>query len=553
MIRLKQHPVFCGSAALVATLLAVESWWLHAVRRAEALAWATLAQKQQEWHVLTAREPIPAELQAADTAAILGRAEDELAVLEESLGRLGFTAEVFREEASAQPASRLEAFFDLAGFCRRWQEKAGGAGVKISAEEAFGFSDYVHAGPDPGVIPVIHRQRLMVERLLEALLASSPSELVAVQRERPRGHAAAGGPAPGDKGKGEPDLLTFEPRLSLREPGVIETTGLRLAFLGRTAALRCFLNQLAQEEVPLVVRSVEVEPVRGPPERATGLSGGTEPLAVLVRPVLSRFTVTVEFCELRGITARAAATAAVAPEAGEPAPAVHLWAEPGPQRRGHGWLYDVFTPPSVYYDRKAGRLSATPAAGVTGGGTTEPRLDLELLEIRPGLFRLQLVGFAGGTENLRGIFLDPGTGETVIGHPGESLAGRGLTVKSIGLDRGPVGSVASAETRGIAVTAVVVDEGTGIEVVLTSREPCREGAPLGLFASRKTPDFRRELQAGESVALDGMNYCVERIEPETQSAVVVCLPPGGREPLVRTLPAQRTPVEKPAEDTPRGG
>jgi len=551
MIRSKQHLVVCGSVTLAVALLAMESWWLHTACRAEALAERTLAQKQQEWRALAARQRVPTGAPAANAAASSSQAEDDLVALEEVLRRLESTMDASLGKTAVPPSSRVEAFFDLAEFCRGLHENAGRAGVKISADEAFGFSSYVQAGPDPGIIPAIHRQRRIVERLLDALWSSRPTGLTAVQRERPRGWAANGAAAPSGKNMAEADLFTVDPCFSLRETGVMETTGFRLTFLGQTPALRCFLNQLAQDDIPWVVRSVEVEPVKGPPERAAGLSAGTEPLAVLVRPGLSRFSVTVEFCEPVSVTPRPAAKPAATTKTREPGSAVHLWSGPVPQPRGPGWIYDLFTPPSVYYDRTAGRLSAVPAGGATEDDTTRPRLDLELLEIHSGLFRLQLVGFAGEPESLRGIFLDSGTGETVVGHPGERLAGLGLTVKSVRMERGNAGGVTTDDTRAIEAAAVVVDEGTGENLILTSREPCRKGPPLGLFASRKSPDFRCELQAGESVTVDGVSYCVERIELETQKAVVAYLPPGEKEPLVRTLSAKHTPTGKTAEDSPR--
>ena len=113
----------------------------------------------------------------------------------------------------------------------------------------------------------------------------------------------------------------MDPATSARVPGFVETIPFRLTFVGRTASLRSFLNELASFKVPAVVRSVEVEPLssengggdrsgQGRPPRRPGVDGffstanGDSPLAQvapekpLVEQVDSRFIVTVEIVSL---------------------------------------------------------------------------------------------------------------------------------------------------------------------------------------------------------------------------------------------------------------
>ena len=80
----------------------------------------------------------------------------------------------------------------------------------------------------------------------------------------------------------------------------------RLTFTGQTAALRGFMNALAVPEIPLVVRSVEVEPLHtekpGPATRAgAGNQDGQSPPAdrAIVADNESRFIVTVELFEVK--------------------------------------------------------------------------------------------------------------------------------------------------------------------------------------------------------------------------------------------------------------
>jgi hypothetical protein len=263
---------------------------------------------------------------------------------------------------------------------------------------------------------------------------------------------------------------------------------------------------------------------------------------MIVRPALSRFSVTAEFCEI--IPSPLPVNGRPVPSAG-PTGALtkpRRWTEPPAQRRGQGWVYDVFTPPSLYYDPRARLLSAMPATEAVRADPADAAPDLELLAVRRGPFRLQRVGYAGGADDRRGIFANINTGGTVIGRAGERLAGQGLTVKSLSLKCPGAGIDGSAATGDLVATAIVTDESTDEEMVLTNREQCLAGAPVGLFMSRKTPGFRRELREGESITVNGVNYCIERIDLQPPQVVVVYAGPGEIEPRIRTFAPQGAPM-----------
>jgi hypothetical protein len=197
------------------------------------------------------------------------------------------------------------------------------------------------------------------------------------------------------------------------------------------------------------------------------------------------------------------------------------------QGRGRGWIYEVFTPPSVFYGWHSRALAAIPADEATPADPEARPLDLQLLQVRRGAFRLALVGYAGGRNDLRGIFKDSVTGETVIARAGDHLAPHRVLLKRILLSRSGAGEGRSAATGEPVATATLMDETTGNEVVLNTRAQSLDGPPLGLFASRKTPSLRHELKEGGSVTCNGVRYRVDRIELEPPLAVVACLTPDG--------------------------
>lgn len=198
------------------------------------------------------------------------------------------------------PETRTEAFFNLARYVEEMRRRAAEAGVAIAANESFGFGQYATEGPDAAVIPFVFRQKNIGKVILEALFAARPESMERFQRENPPGVQPAA------------ELFDMPDYLSARRNGAVSAIGFRVAFRGQTPTLRAFLNALATSPVPLVVRSVEVQPVgagpgQPPPQQRPTFSFGApsaegEPAPVTDIPIVtantSVFTVTLEFVEV---------------------------------------------------------------------------------------------------------------------------------------------------------------------------------------------------------------------------------------------------------------
>ena len=219
------------------------------------------------------------------------------------------------------PASSTDSFFDIANYVERVRDAAQQAGVALPTENRLGFSTYASTGAERELIEPVFRQRQYADYLMGVVLAAKPREFISLQRERPLTAAqrqqqaeglSGGGGQSGSEGG---DYFVIDPRTSARVPGFVETSPFRFSFVGTTGALRSVLNQLAQFELPVVVRSVEVEPLAGrtearpasrpAPTNPFALFGGdasTAPAAEAERPLVeqtdSRFVVTVEFVSL---------------------------------------------------------------------------------------------------------------------------------------------------------------------------------------------------------------------------------------------------------------
>ena len=118
---------------------------------------------------------------------------------------------------------------------------------------AYGFDAYADAATIPAnsrVVPLLDKQRQILDVLVNKLIAAHPKAIELIEREA----LEATGPA-----EKIPGTFVIDPAATARVPDAIETLAFRVSFKGYTESLRLFLNELAKFDLPIVVRSVEVE------------------------------------------------------------------------------------------------------------------------------------------------------------------------------------------------------------------------------------------------------------------------------------------------------
>jgi hypothetical protein len=190
------------------------------------------------------------------------------------------------------------------------------APIQVPQDFAFGFEKYLkttNISEDSSIVPQLDKQRQVLSYILNQLIAADPAGIQAVEREL--------------MGSADSKVSGFQinPSISARVPGAIDTLAFRVTFTGYTPTLRKFLNNLAQFDLPIVVRSVAVDrPATNAKVAKTkkskasniddifsvfgGSSGSTEAASVNAAtdanqiPVISEtessFTVTLEFIEI---------------------------------------------------------------------------------------------------------------------------------------------------------------------------------------------------------------------------------------------------------------
>lgn len=302
-----RHPFFFLVLLLIGLAGLAEAGGIVAGQVAARTARRRLDRVGREWRAVSSLVPSVTKESTARIEADLRRGRETLAGLRgELMGRGGLAG-------GREPTQRSEAYFDLAALVERLREHAGRRGVKLKAEERFGFSAYAHEAPELERLAAVHREQVIVEHLLTALFEARPSEFLGVQREQPRrrpGQSAAvsGMGRAGARASGTEAGDYFEPdaRVLVRQAGVVETTAYQLSFTGPTTALRTLLNTLVDSELPVLVRAVDVAPAE---TTRTGAEAKRADAAPLVGRSLSRFTVVIEAIEPGALTK---------PEAGAP-------------------------------------------------------------------------------------------------------------------------------------------------------------------------------------------------------------------------------------------
>jgi hypothetical protein len=295
---LKTNLLHVLAVLLLAALLGSELWlWSRGHEQARR-ALATLEQKKSERDRLASQSPVLNEENEQAIALDLANTRRVVAALHTAL--LGKDPTLL---FAASPAKSTDLYFDLAAFMESTRVSAGRARVIVRPEEHFGFASHANEGPAADLVPAVFRQQIMVQYLIEALIESHPHAVTAVQREHPLTAAQRNRRnlpvPPGSFAEGKPagdhnvaaDFFEFDRQLSIRAPGMVDTEAFRLEFTGQTTALRTLLNSLAAFRLPVIVRSVEVEPLPAEVTMADRPAGAPAPM---VSQKYSRFTVVVE-------------------------------------------------------------------------------------------------------------------------------------------------------------------------------------------------------------------------------------------------------------------
>lgn len=227
-------------------------------------------------------------------------------------------------------------------------------------------------------------------------------------------------------------------------------------------------------------------------------------------------------------SAYAPATLPVVESAAEP------WTKPRAQAAGAAWIYELFTPPVIYYHASARSFAVFPPASFTESATQV--FGVELLAVKREPFRLQLVGYVGTPGDYVGAFVSSQVPETLLARSGRRFAQLGLALKSLEVRKVDVSPQTPRALHDVAAVAVLQDERTGEDVTLDTRGPRLTDTPLAVFRlpgeSKGKP---RELHEGDTWQQGDATYRIERIQLDPPEVVVARQTPALPHPELRVL------------------
>ena len=214
-----------------------------------------------------------------------------------------------------------------------------------------------------------------------------------------------------------------------------------------------------------------------------------------------------------------------------------VWAPPAAQSGGAEWVYDVFTPPEIYYDLANKRFTVTPPAGPKDTLPPHPAqpFGVELVQVKQDAFRLQLVGYTGKPGNYRGTFENAVTGKTIIGQAGKKIADLELTIVSFEVKQNRTvqgtGKTVIIETEAVAQ---VSDDKTGEIFNLTNKSRLSKGSPIAylkLDGSAEPVSYK----AGATFTVGDASFTVVSVTFEPNEVVVTKESPSLKQPVTKTL------------------
>lgn len=206
------------------------------------------------------------------------------------------------------------------------------------------------------------------------------------------------------------------------------------------------------------------------------------------------------------------------------------------QSRGEDWVFDLFTPPVIYYDPSNQAFAVTPPSIRVESNDDDQwaSFGIELLEVRPRPYRLQLVGYAGEPGNYVAYFEHSRTGELLLAKAGAELPEARARVLEIRIrqESSQAGeSMPVVENVGIAR---IQDLTTGEEIVLTNRET-KMFADLEARLRVSSTGAVHLVKEGARIELESSAYVVGALSEAPPAATVTKVSKDGSRSISKTL------------------
>ena len=137
-------------------------------------------------------------------------------------------------------------------------DENGMAPIEIPEKFGFGFDRFSSKSSPPKdqkEINMLYQQVEILRYLLTKLYESNPKSLISIKRESAKINE---GGIDDESFYTDSSIFDINSAISARVEGAIETLAFEISFMGKTNSLRQYLNDLSEFNMPIVVRSINV-------------------------------------------------------------------------------------------------------------------------------------------------------------------------------------------------------------------------------------------------------------------------------------------------------
>ena len=183
-----------------------------------------------------------------------------------------------------------------------------------------------------------------------------------------------------------------------------------------------------------------------------------------------------------------------------------IWEPPLPQDSEKNWKFSVFTPPKIWFDRKARKW-------VAESPISKPPLEIQLIDIQPHPFRLHFKGYSTTSAEAKLLFENTETGQAVRGSIGDRFPEQEFVIRSF--KETLVDHEDGTKTR--SATAVIIDQRSGEKITLIKGKPHYTDNFIVTLQEIKNPSTLFTLKAkGASFSIRETVYTLKAVDFQNQ-------------------------------------
>lgn len=191
------------------------------------------------------------------------------------------------------------------------------------------------------------------------------------------------------------------------------------------------------------------------------------------------------------------------------------WDPPGSQSGGDDWIFEVFTPPIIYFNPETRTFTVTPPFGKK----EVPPFGLVVSEIKRALYRLQFAGYLGGEGKYLIEIQDIEGGTYLRGRVGEVFDDSDFEILDFSAERVLIQPEDPAQTPYVEnVVHLEIRDRRLNETVVLSRAPKLSPKVVGEFVDMD--GGRHTLGIGDSVQVGDAEYRIDSMDIESETASV---------------------------------